>query len=304
MSELTPELVEKMLPVCEENAGELAGALQRGIEAEVTVTIGEQATFDKDAPPEGFAGPGLMLMMQFGDEAMAAVLPETTGLTRDWMPEPDITGEGRINTLAQEMSMLVVPDTMMAGKFGASWVEDISKSLADGEVADEATLLPLLLTEAGSEPVQLSLIWPCAKPEQLLPEPKPEESEPEADEDAETEEAAEGAEDEAENSEDPPPRRIPGSMEELPPYARHLLRISVPVTVQLVTKKMPVQELLELGPGAMVTFDKACDDSLELTVGDNVIARGTTVKVGEHFGLEIEEMTMPEEHFWPVRRTG
>lgn len=290
MSELTPALVEEMLPVCEENADEIGAALGRGIDAEVSVAIGQQATYDTGSPPEGFAGPGLMMMMQFGDQAMAAVLPETSGLTRGWMHEPDVTGEGMLNTLSQELSMLVVPETMMAGKFGASWVDDLSKYLASAEVASNATLLPLVLTEGGAAPVHLSLIWPCAKPEKLLPEPKPEEPKP--------------APVKNEAPAEPPPPPKPSTMEELPPYARHLLKISVPVSVQLVTKKMSVQELLELAPGAMISFEKACDDSLELTVGQNIIARGTTVKVGEHFGLEIEEMTMPEEHFWTVRRTG
>ncbi|MCO6046029.1 FliM/FliN family flagellar motor C-terminal domain-containing protein [Aeoliella sp. ICT_H6.2] len=290
MSELTPELVAQMQPVCEENAEEIAAALTRGIDAEVTVTLGEQDTYDRESPPEGFAGPGLLMMMQFGDVAMAAALPETSGLTRGWMHEPDITGEGMLNTLAQELSMLVVPETMMAGKFGASWVDDLSKSLVDGEVDDEATLYPLVLTEAGGTPVHLSMIWPCSQPEKLLPKPKPKAPAPEP----KKEEA----------TAPPPPPKRPGSMEELPPYARHLLKISVPVSVQLVTKKMSVQELLELAPGAMISFEKACDDALELTVRDNVIARGTTVKVGERFGLEIEEMTMPVEHFWTVRKSG
>jgi flagellar motor switch/type III secretory pathway protein FliN len=100
----------------------------------------------------------------------------------------------------------------------------------------------------------------------------------------------------------PQSKRIPSRLDELPPYAKHLLKISVPVSVQLVSKKLSVQEVLELTPGAMVSFDKSCDGPLELVVGSHVVAEGAAVKVGERFGIEIEKMTLPGEHFWTLRK--
>ncbi|QDU58669.1 FliM/FliN family flagellar motor C-terminal domain-containing protein [Aeoliella mucimassa] len=288
MSDLNADLVAQMLPVCEENADEIGAALMRGIDAEVTVAVGTPDTFNADQLPEGVDGPGLVMMMQFGDEAMAAILPEESGLLRGWVREPDITGEGMLNTLAQELSMLVVPDTMFSEKFGAMWVENLAQSLQDGELADGASLLPLELTQDGVTS-QLMFLWPCAEPAKLLPPPKPKE------------EPAKAAE-KAKEPPPPPPPPSPKSLTELPPYARHLLKISVPVSVRLVNKRLSVQEVLELGPGAMVSFDKSCDDTLELMVGDRIIARGAAVKVGEHFGLEVEEMTLPDEHFYTARR--
>ncbi|WP_442483474.1 FliM/FliN family flagellar motor switch protein [Aeoliella sp. SH292] len=293
MSQLTPELVAEILRVCEQNAADIADALARGIDAEVTVTVGKPTTYDAAALPEGFDGPGLAVMMQFGDVALAIGLPEPSGLTRNWMREPDITGIGMLNTLAQELSMLVVPDSMMAGKFGAAWVTDLSQAMKAGEVADGASLVPLVLTD-GSKASHLTMVWPCNAPGKLLPPPKPKAPEIKV----------EQVKQQAAAPPPPPPKPKPKSMQELPPYARHLLKISVPVAVQLVSKKLSVQEVLELAPGAMISFEKSCDDSLELIVGNQIVARGAAVKVGERFGLEIEEMTMPEEHFWPVRKSG
>ena len=285
MSELNADLLAQMLPVCEENADEIGQALMRGIDAEVAVAVGKGDTYDDGSPPEGFDGDGLMFKMQFGDVAMAGVLTETSGLLRGWMREPDVTGEGMLNTLAQELSMLVVPDTMMSEKFGASIVDNIAQTLREAELADDANVLTLDLT-SGSETSQLWLLWPCAEPSKLLPPPKPK---PEPKVEVSSEPAP------------PPPPPKPSTMQELPPYARHLLKISVPVSVRLVSKRLTVQEVLEMGPGAMVSFDKSCDDTLELLVGDRTIARGSAVKVGERFGLEIEEMTLPEEHFFTAR---
>lgn len=93
----------------------------------------------------------------------------------------------------------------------------------------------------------------------------------------------------------------PQAPPQLPAYVRHLLKVRVPVTVSLAAKKLAVDEVIALGPGSMINFDKSCDGPLELMVGDRTIAVGSAVKVGEKFGLEILHMTLPEEHFVPVK---
>jgi flagellar motor switch protein FliN/FliY len=73
----------------------------------------------------------------------------------------------------------------------------------------------------------------------------------------------------------------------LPTYARGLLKIMVPVTVTLASQRKPIQEIVELGPGSIVKFDKTCDEPLELAVGERVIATGEVVKVGDKFGVRV-----------------
>jgi flagellar motor switch protein FliN/FliY len=70
-------------------------------------------------------------------------------------------------------------------------------------------------------------------------------------------------------------------------YARGLLQIQVPVQVTLASQRKSIQEIIELGPGSIIKFDKTCDDPLELCVGDRPIAVGEVVKVGDKFGLKI-----------------
>jgi flagellar motor switch/type III secretory pathway protein FliN len=57
--------------------------------------------------------------------------------------------------------------------------------------------------------------------------------------------------------------------------------------VTLAAQRIPIQEILELGPGSIVKFDKTCDQPLELAVGERVIATGEVVKVGDKFGLRV-----------------
>jgi flagellar motor switch protein FliN/FliY len=88
---------------------------------------------------------------------------------------------------------------------------------------------------------------------------------------------------------------------QLPSYTRSLLRIEVPVVVTLATVKQPVSRVLDLAPGTILHFEKACDQPLTLSVGCCDVAVGETVKVGDKFGLRITSMVMPEEKFEPVK---
>jgi flagellar motor switch protein FliN len=80
---------------------------------------------------------------------------------------------------------------------------------------------------------------------------------------------------------------IEAELNKLPTYARALVRIRVPVQVTLASQRKSIQEIIELGPGSIVKFDKTCGEPLELCVGDRPIAQGEVVKVGDKFGLKI-----------------
>jgi flagellar motor switch protein FliN/FliY len=88
---------------------------------------------------------------------------------------------------------------------------------------------------------------------------------------------------------EPPNELLDQQLASLPTYARGLLRISVPVRVTLASQRKSIHEIIELGPGSIVKFDKTCDEPLELSVGDRIIATGEVVKVGDKFGLRIGE---------------
>ena len=90
-------------------------------------------------------------------------------------------------------------------------------------------------------------------------------------------------------SEVPQPAATPieAELERLPEFARNLLRIRVPIQVTLAAQRKSIQDIVELGPGSIVKFDKTCDEPLELSVGDRTIALGEVVKVGDKFGLRI-----------------
>ena len=69
-----------------------------------------------------------------------------------------------------------------------------------------------------------------------------------------------------------------------------ILQLEVPLIVKLADRTMTVQEVMRLGPGAIIEFSKASDEPLELLVNNKTIAIGETVKVGENFGLKVTQI--------------
>jgi flagellar motor switch protein FliN/FliY len=96
-------------------------------------------------------------------------------------------------------------------------------------------------------------------------------------------------------------RELAHRLAQLPPYARSLLRIEVPVVVTLAKTRQPMSRVLELAPGTILHFSKAFDEPLTMSVGGCDVAVGEAVKIGDKFGLRIASMAMPEEKFEAVR---
>lgn len=80
-------------------------------------------------------------------------------------------------------------------------------------------------------------------------------------------------------------------------FCQSLLCVEVPVVVTLARKSMTVENVLKLAPGVMIQFDKSCESPLTVEVGDQKIAEGEVVKVGDKFGLRVSSILPPEERF-------
>jgi flagellar motor switch/type III secretory pathway protein FliN len=81
-----------------------------------------------------------------------------------------------------------------------------------------------------------------------------------------------------------------------------LLRIRVPVIVQLARRTMPLASVRQLSPGAIIESTMSVEHELALLVNNHEIARGVCVKVGENFGLRITQTTAPARRAAALRR--
>ena len=81
----------------------------------------------------------------------------------------------------------------------------------------------------------------------------------------------------------PPARNTVGEL-------RRILHLRVPVIVKLAERKFSVAEVLRIQNGAILEFNKSSEEPLELMINNKSIAVGETVKVGENFGLRIQQV--------------
>lgn len=69
-----------------------------------------------------------------------------------------------------------------------------------------------------------------------------------------------------------------------------ILRLEVPIIVQMGEKVMTVGEVLAIVPGTIIELPRAADCELDLLVNNRHIGSGNAVKVGENFGVEISSI--------------
>lgn len=87
----------------------------------------------------------------------------------------------------------------------------------------------------------------------------------------------------------------------LPEFTRSLLQVPVTVSVTIAAATKPISQIMEIGPGSVLQFDKHFESPLELHANGEPVAVGVAVRAGEYFGLQVTEMRMPPERFWSVQ---
>jgi flagellar motor switch protein FliN/FliY len=80
-----------------------------------------------------------------------------------------------------------------------------------------------------------------------------------------------------------------------------IMDVNVPVSVELGRTEMPIGQILELGPGAIIELDKMASDPVDLFVNNTLIARGEVVVVDENFGMRITTVVDPKQRIRSLR---
>lgn len=293
MTDSSTSIATEVMSACRAGAAEAAEAMARALDLPAPPAIGEPAAVDLPTLAGDLSGPGLAVVFISGDRGGLLLIPEATGLLPPWYAAPDATGQSKLNTLAQELGMLIVPEQYAPDDFRAGYVKNLAGAMARGTPAGEVVAVPLELTLFGQKKL-LPFIWPIQKPQAVLgagenkPKPQPEKSASPSKPVVRSHSAGSAS-------------KVPASPESLPPYAKSLLRIRVPVVVTLARKRQDLARVMELGPGSIIQFDKSCEEMLELSVGDLQIAVGEAVKVGDKFGLRITSIVLPQERFQSVQ---
>ena len=70
-----------------------------------------------------------------------------------------------------------------------------------------------------------------------------------------------------------------------------ILDIPLEVTVELGRTKMPIHELLNLGPGSAVTLSRLEGEPVDILANNTLIARGIVLVKNDRYGIRITEIT-------------
>ncbi len=74
-----------------------------------------------------------------------------------------------------------------------------------------------------------------------------------------------------------------------------LLDIPLEVTVEIGRTRLPLRDLLGLGPGSVVELAKVAGEPLDVLVNGKPIARGEAVMVNDRFGVRLTDVISPSE---------
>ncbi|MFO1020963.1 MAG: FliM/FliN family flagellar motor switch protein [Planctomycetales bacterium] len=282
MGAWTPAEMERVKAACGQNAPALAESFNLCFQTQHTFRIGDPLACVPNVLPEELSQPGLILSFELEGGALLALLPATLPLP-EWHRQPDKSESSRLQTLPVEWSLNLFPEDLEVQASKTDLVESLAESLLSCGPVEGAILQPIFLGEEETAP-SFFLLGPVER--SFQPAVSAETTAPEA-----------GTASSPEPIQPPAAERIPLTPEEAARRRdqlirmRHILKLPVPVIVVLAEKKIELGQLMTLGPGAIVTFEKSCDDLLDLCVNNRPYCRGEAVKIGEKFGLKINSLT-------------
>jgi len=73
----------------------------------------------------------------------------------------------------------------------------------------------------------------------------------------------------------------------MPTSIESILKLEVPLIVQIARRTMTVEEVMAMTPGAIIELPKSAADELEILVNNKEVGMGKAVKVGENFGVRV-----------------
>lgn len=81
-----------------------------------------------------------------------------------------------------------------------------------------------------------------------------------------------------------------------------LLDLNLSVSVELGKTAMMIKDILELGRGSIIEFDKLVSEAVDILVNGRKIAEGEVVVVDKHFGIRITSLVDPAERIKGLRK--
>jgi flagellar motor switch protein FliN/FliY len=86
------------------------------------------------------------------------------------------------------------------------------------------------------------------------------------------------------------------------PRLELLYSIQLPVSVELGRTTMNIRDILRLGRGSVIEFDRLISDPVDILIDGKKVAEGEVVVIDKHFGIRITTLVEPAERLRGLRR--
>jgi flagellar motor switch protein FliN/FliY len=88
----------------------------------------------------------------------------------------------------------------------------------------------------------------------------------------------------------------------LDPKLELLYDLQLPVSIELGRTNMLIRDILRLGRGSVIEFDKLVSEPVDVLINGKKVAEGEVVVIDKHFGIRITTLVDPTDRLRTVRR--
>ncbi len=88
----------------------------------------------------------------------------------------------------------------------------------------------------------------------------------------------------------------------LDPKLELLYDLQLPVSIELGRTNMLIRDILRLGRGSVIEFDKLVSEPVDVLINGKKVAEGEVVVIDKHFGIRITTLVDPSDRLRGVRR--
>ena len=250
-------------------------------------------------------------LLQAAADAAAALVPATSPLTATpapagVLPPPDATAVvvSLVGAVSAELALVAADAVVEAVEAGAAAGAPIAltdaltpalaaaaDALGPGAVEPARTeqvgdvvgadtqVFQLHAAGAGAEAADVAWFTVRLRGEQVTaPDPEPDAAEPEP-----------------RAAAVPTPRQAPGKSKGQGASITVLYDVEMTLTAELGRTRLPLRQVLDLAPGAVLELDRTAGSPADVMVNGRLIARGEVVVVDEDYGLRITEIVAGSE---------
>lgn len=88
----------------------------------------------------------------------------------------------------------------------------------------------------------------------------------------------------------------------LDPKLELLYDLQLPVSIELGRTNMLIRDILRLGRGSVVEFDKLVSEPVDVLINGKKVAEGEVVVIDKHFGIRITTLIDPADRLRTIKR--